>query len=144
MFLECHRFFALVRPFQRQLQRSAALAVRCLIAKFPDPAKRDTVRRHKFALLHFQLRPDDLARPEIGKIEGGRQDGLAVRAENDAALFADVGLPAAIFTFPRSLQHGPEDGIVHIGVVAVQQERGIRIFHAVAPVHDPVCDKVLI
>ena len=77
-------------------------------------------------------------------MQWGCQDGFAVRAENDAALFADVGLPAAVFTFPCTIQHGPEDGIVHIGVVAVQQERGIRIFHAVAPVHDPVCDKVLI
>ena len=94
--------------------------------------------------LYFKLRPDDFARPEISKIQWRHQDGLAVRAENDAALFADARLPAAIFTFPCSFQHGPEGGIVHIGVVAVQQERGIRIFHAVAPVHDLVCDKVLI
>ena len=30
---------------------------------------------------------------------------------------------SAVRAFPRSLQHGPESGVVHIGAVAVQQDR---------------------
>ena len=40
------------------------------------------------------LSEDDLARLKIGEVQRGHQHGLAVRAENDAALFADARLPA--------------------------------------------------
>ena len=53
-------------------------------------------------------------------MQRGCQDGLAVHSKNDTALFADVRLPTAVRAFPRSLQHRPEDGIIHIGMVAVQ------------------------
>ena len=70
---------------------------------------------------------------------------LGIPVEGQAVLFADDRLPAVLRTFPCSLQHWPEEGIVHISTVPVQQEQVlIRILHAVAPIHDLVRDKMLI